>query len=153
VPWILAEIEELIAGVALVVVVLAVCWGVLSRYVTTQPAPWAGEVAGIGFAWVVFVGAAAGFKRGQHVSIDLLVIHLPAPLRLAIGWAIDLLLLAFAAYVTWLGARFTLQNWGNPTSVLRLPYSVVYAAVALGFLSITLHHAAALLGRLRRPPP
>ena len=63
-------VEEVIAGAALLVVVLAVCWGVLTRYVTAQPAAWSGEVAGMGFAWLVFLGAAAGFKRGLHVSID-----------------------------------------------------------------------------------
>ena len=35
----------------------------------------------IAFAWLVFVGAAAGFKYGMHVAIDMLVVALPAPLR------------------------------------------------------------------------
>ncbi|HET6467634.1 MAG TPA: TRAP transporter small permease [Geminicoccaceae bacterium] len=148
----LANLEEAVAGAALVIVVLAVCWGVLSRYVTAQPAPWEGEIAGIGFAWVVVLGAAAGFKRGLHVSIDLLVRRLPDALRVPLAWIVDLLVLAFVAYVTWLAVHFTMNNWTNPTPVLRLPFSVTYAALALGFLSITLRHAAALLARLLGRP-
>ena len=61
------SIEEIIACTALVIVVAAVCWGVLSRYVTAQPAPWAGEVAQMGFAWVVFIAIKAinRLKREQ----------------------------------------------------------------------------------------
>jgi TRAP-type C4-dicarboxylate transport system permease small subunit len=35
--------------------------------------------------------------------------------------------------MVWLGATFTITNWDNPTSVLRLPSSIVYAAVPVGF--------------------
>jgi Tripartite ATP-independent periplasmic transporters, DctQ component len=59
-------LEEFISGLALVAVILAVGWGVLSRYVSRQPAPWANEVATLAFAWLIFIGAAACFKYGMH---------------------------------------------------------------------------------------
>ena len=76
-PSPLRHFEEAVSGLALVVIVGATCWGVLTRYITSQPAAWASEVAGIAFAWLVFVGAAAGFKYGMHVTIDMLVALLP----------------------------------------------------------------------------
>ena len=99
----LANLEETVASAALIVVVGSVCWGVLSRYVTQQPAVWSGEVAAIAFAWVIFLGAAAGFKRGLHVSIDMLVALLPAGAR-RIDLAVELLMAAFCLYMVWLGA-------------------------------------------------
>ena len=39
-----------VAAVALAAVVLAVSWGVITRYVTAQPAAWASEVATLAFA-------------------------------------------------------------------------------------------------------
>lgn len=134
-------VEEVIAGAALVIVVAAVCWGVLTRYVTAQPAPWAGEVAGMGFAWLVFLGAAAGYKRGLHVSIDILTQLLPRPVERALGLVVQCAILAFAAYVVWLGVGFTIRNLGNPSAVLRIPQSIIYLAVTLGFLSIALRQA------------
>ena len=53
--------EELVAAAAVVVIIASVGWGVITRYVTAQPATWAGEIATLGFAWVVFFGAAAFF--------------------------------------------------------------------------------------------
>ena len=143
------RVEEVVACAALVVVVAAVIWGVLTRYITAQPAPWSGEVAGMAFAWVVFVGAAAGFKRGAHVSIDLLTRRLPARLGQPFAWALDLGLLLFMAYVVWLGFAFTVRNWDNPSSVLRLPLSITYASVLFGFTAMTVRQAFRLLHKAR----
>jgi TRAP-type C4-dicarboxylate transport system permease small subunit len=141
--------EEVVACAALLVVVAAVCWGVLTRYVTAQPAAWAGEVAGMGFAWLIFLGAAAGFKRGLHVSIDLLTSHLPAPLERALALVVQVGILFFATYVTWLGVGFTIGNLDNPSPVLRLPQSIIYLAVTVGFFSIAIRQAARLVCGLR----
>jgi TRAP-type transport system small permease protein len=149
---ILRNFEEIVSGTALLIVVFSVCWGVVTRYITDQPAAWSGEVAAIGFAWVTFVGAAAGFKRGMHVSIDMLVKYLPATGRRLFEGALDLIVLAFCAYVTFLAFGFTIDNWDNPTSVLRLPMSIVYAGVLLGFALITWRYGQAALLRWRGTP-
>ncbi len=139
--------EEVLACVSLVLVVLAVAWGVLTRYVTAQPAPWAGEVAVMAFAWLVFLGSAAGFKRGMHASVDLLTARLPGMIRRPLEILVDLAVLAFAAYVVWLGIEFTNRNLDNPSPVLRLPMSIIYLPVALCFASIGIRLAARLVIR------
>ena len=131
-PGPLAYFEEAVAGFALVVVVLVTCWGVVTRYVTQDPATWAGEVAGIAFAWMVFLGAAACFKYGMHVAIDMLVVALPAPLRRALLALVDVLVLAFLATLFVLAVQFSIDAWTDPTSVLRLPRSVTYVSVVIG---------------------
>jgi hypothetical protein len=80
--WGIDQFEEIVASVAVVVVILSVAWGVLSRYVTEQPSAWAGEVATLAFAWVVFFGATACIKYHMHPTIDLLVRIFPRGLRL-----------------------------------------------------------------------
>jgi TRAP-type C4-dicarboxylate transport system permease small subunit len=144
------RIEEVIACTALVIVVAAVVWGVLTRYVTAQPAPWSGEVAAMGFAWVVFAGAAAGFKRGAHVSIDLLTQRLPPRAAAVLGRAVEIGILLFLLYTLWLGIEFTLRNWDNPSPVLRLPLSIIYASVAFGFASMAVRQAHHLILGARR---
>lgn len=139
----LAYVEEMIAGAALVVIVLATCWGVLTRYVTEQPAAWSGEVAGIAFAWLVFVGAAAGVKHGAHMAIDMLVVRLPRPLRRAVMLAADAIVLGFLATLLVLALEFSVNAWGDPTSVLRLPRTVTYASVVVGSLCMLLRSADA----------
>jgi TRAP-type C4-dicarboxylate transport system permease small subunit len=145
--------EEVLACASLVLVVLAVAWGVLTRYVTAQPAPWAGEVSGMAFAWLVFLGSAAGFKRGMHASVDLLTARLPARVRRSLAIAVDLAVLVFAAYVAWLGFEFTQRNLDNPSPVLRLPMSIIYLPVALCFVSVAIRLAFRLIAGLREVRP
>ena len=135
------NIEEVVSGTALVVVVLSASWGVFTRYLTRQPATWTGELATIAFAWVVFIAASACFKRGGHVSIDMLVGFLPRRLAAPIQAAIDLVVFVFCVCVALLAAQVSVQNWDNPTSVLRLPMSTTYIAVTLGFAMMALRHA------------
>ncbi len=139
----LAWFEEGVAGAALVVVVFAACWGVVTRYVTAQPATWTGEVAAIAFAWLVFVGAAAGFKYGMHVAIDMVVALLPPSPRRVLMAGADLLVLAFLATLFVLAVQFSIDAWGDPTSVLRLPRTVTYGSVVVGALCMLVRHAQA----------
>lgn len=137
--------EEILAGAALVVVVAAVCWGVLTRYVTEQPAAWAGEVAQIAFAWMVFVGAAAGFKHRMHISIDMLINALPRAARCVAQRVGELLVVAFLGYAIWLAVLFNIEAWNVPTSVLRLPTTVMYASVLVGLACMALRYVQAAM--------
>jgi TRAP-type C4-dicarboxylate transport system permease small subunit len=136
--------EELVAGGALVVVVAAVVWGVLTRYVTAQPANWAGEVAVIAFAWLTFFGAASGFRYGAHPTIDMLVRHLPGPLQTAVRLFNHLLIAGFLLFMTGYGAVFTYDAWDNPSPVLRLPLSFLYGPVTLGCLLMLVRYVGAV---------
>lgn len=133
VRFVLEYFEELVAGAALIVVVASVCWGVLTRYVTAQPATWAGELAVIGFAWIVFFGAAACFKYKLHPSIDMMMVLFSARVRQAVRILVHVLVLSFCAYMVWFGVRFSIDAWDNPSPVLRWPLTVLYGPVTIGF--------------------
>lgn len=141
------QAEELVAGTAMVVVVLAVCWGVITRYITAQPAAWAGEVAAFAFAWCVFIGAAAVAKRGGHVAIDMLTGLLPAAAQRVIGLLARLVGIGFCVTASVLAFRFSLANTDNPSAVLRMPLAVLYLAPALGFALMAWRMGEALLPR------
>lgn len=148
----LGYFEEAVAGAALLVVIAATCWGVVTRYVTEQPAPWTGEVAGIAFAWLVFVGTAAGFKYGMHVTIDILVARLPHTLRRLLMAAADLLVLAFLVTLLVLAVEFSIDAWDDPTSVLRLPRTATYASVVVGALCMLVRYGRAAWRRWKGLP-
>src|SRR5690606_10692829 len=53
-----ARLESAVVLAALVGILASVLWGVLTRYVSHQPAAWTGEVAGIMFSWTALIGSA-----------------------------------------------------------------------------------------------
>jgi TRAP-type transport system small permease protein len=57
---------------------------------------------------------------------------------------VDLLVAAFLAYFCWLGITFSLAAWDNPTAVLRLPMTVVYAPITLATALMLVRHLAAM---------
>ena len=138
------QFEEIVACVALVGVVFSVSWGVITRYITEQPAAWASEVATLSFAWVVFFGATACVKYKLHPSIDMLVVRLPRPLQWCVRWLNHCLLLGFCAFMTWFGTRFAIDSWSNPSPVLRLPLTWLYGPVAFCFALMAVRYVQVL---------
>jgi len=141
--------EEVIAGTALLMLVAAVCWGVVTRYITETPAAWTGDIASVSFAWLIFMGSAAAFKYGMHMSIDLAWMLIPAGPRRFLGALVDLLILAFLAYATWLGVKFCLSTMDDPMPILRWPRAILYAALMCGFACMFLRYAGIALRKFK----
>lgn len=141
--------EEYVAAFALAVVVGAVSWGVVTRYVSHTPSIWTGEVARIAFAWTVFIGSAAGFRRSEHIVIDVLLPLIPDSMAQWVRRLSDVIVLVVLAVMTLLSVRFTVSTYDALTTVLRLPQSVIYAASAFGFALMTFRHVQRICSERR----
>lgn len=141
--------EETLAIVALLIVVGSVSFGVFSRYITATPATWAVELASLSFTWMVFLGAAAAFRRNMHVSVDLLTRLAPRRLSRAVTFFLDILLLVFLPYALYLSVLITVDSYYRPSPLLRIPFTYVYLALVLSFGSIFIHHILQVISRLR----
>lgn len=138
------HLEELVGAVALIIIVASVSWGVITRYITEQPATWASEIANLAFAWLTFFGASACIKYRLHPSIDMLTATLPPRLQRMVYGFNHLLLLSFYGFMAWYGTRFALESWNTPTAVLQWPQTVLYAPVAVCSLLMILRHLQVL---------
>lgn len=138
------QFEEIVACVALASVVFSVSWGVITRYITAQPAAWASEVATLSFAWVVFFGATACIKYKLHPSIDMLVVRLPRGLQRFLRGFNHALVLGFCVFMAGFGTRFAIDAWSNPSPVLRLPLTWLYGPVAFCFALMALRYLQVL---------
>lgn len=132
-------------NIAFVVLLVAVSWGVLSRHVVATPAAWVEEVAALSFCWLIFIGAAEAHRRAQHVGVDVVTAMLPPRLRAVLALGVDVFVVALSLYVAWLGLRQAIASHSSTTSMLRLPLSVGYAGLTLGFLLIGLRGSQRVL--------
>jgi TRAP-type C4-dicarboxylate transport system permease small subunit len=145
--WLVDRFEEIVAATAVAVVVLSVSWGVITRYVTAQPAAWASEIATLGFAWVVFFGSAACVKYRLHPAIDVLVTRLPGGLQRLVRGFNHVLLLSFFGFMVWFGTRFAIDTWDSPSPVLRMPQTWLYGPVAVCSALMAVRYLQVLAGR------
>lgn len=147
------QAENLVSFAALVALTGSVLWGVLTRYVTEQPAVWTTELSGILFTWVVFIGAMTAHREGRHIRVTLLVDLLPRPVRRAVRGLSNLILSAFLLYVTWLALLMMQKGATRPSPVLHIPFSWVYLATVIAFAGMSLVSVLRLLGLVAEPEP
>lgn len=101
-----------IAVLSLLLLLLVVLWGVISRYALGSQSPWTEELARMLLVWVTMLGGALGFGQHAHLAIDLVVIKLHESAR----WVADILSHFacgfFAAYVMlWGGGKLTMERF------------------------------------------
>lgn len=150
----LETIPNVFITALMVVVIVDMLVGVFLRYVMTWISAtfdlpsirffWVEEVGEWSLAWLTFVGAAVGIRRGIHFSVHLLIDRFPAPLRRAIVAAQCVLMIVFGALIAiygWQVAELNSQSF-SPALVLNLRWlylssvvggalMVVYGLVAL----------------------
>jgi TRAP-type C4-dicarboxylate transport system permease small subunit len=147
---VIRNFEELVAGIGLVAVVAIIIYTIVNRYLLEKSAVWAPELAGMIFAWVVFLGASAAWKRKMHISINVVVRYLDPRTLAVIRLLADLILAVFLAYATYLAIKLTVSSHSRLSPVLRVPFSYVYASAALGFALMLLQQLATLIGMAGR---
>ncbi len=142
-------VEEIVAAVAVIIIVISVTWGVITRYVTETPASWTTELAAMAFSWAVFLGAAAAFKRSEHITFDMHISAWPALVRRTVQAIADLVVFATLSAVAILSINFTISTWDVPSTVLQWPQGLLYAGAAVGFVLMVVRHSIAVLRRLQ----
>ena len=134
--FILKYIEEILASVAISIVVISAFYGVISRYILNNPVAWSNEVATIAFTWTVFLGAAAAWKKDKHIHLDLIYNFFPKKIKILSDLIKNIILTIFFLFVLYLSIQFTITAYNKPTAILRIPFSYVDVAVVLFFISI-----------------
>jgi TRAP-type transport system small permease protein len=109
-----------------------------TRYFLNNSASWTEEIARYLLIGVVFVGAAIGVAKNNHIQVDLLYRYLPAGLARTLALLVDVIRIAFFGAMSVLTVQM-MQKMGNyQMTIVDLPMNIVYAVVLLGFAAMTL---------------
>jgi len=144
--WI-GAIPHVVITVLMIVVTVDMLVGVFLRYVMTWVSAtfdlpsirffWVEEVGEWSLAWMSFIGAAVGIRRGIHFAVHLVIESFPLPLRRAVLAAQCLLIVAFGALIAifgWQVAELNSQSF-SPALVLNLRW-LYLSSVAGGVLMV-----------------
>jgi TRAP-type C4-dicarboxylate transport system permease small subunit len=135
--WFLRANRALIVAL-LAAMALAVFANVALRFLTDHSILWVEEASRYAMIWLTFLGAGLVLRHGGHIGIDALQSRLPRHAR-TIRAVIVVLLLAFFAFMAWIGTRYALLAWNQTTPVLQIPVGFVYLAIPLGFALLIIH--------------
>ncbi|MGI6030250.1 MAG: TRAP transporter small permease [Eubacteriales bacterium] len=153
IKYILGNIPELISCCAFAVMLCVVFVNVLLRYLFHKSLVWNEEVAAISFIWVIFVGAAACYKRGQLIGIDVLVSILPEKAKRGVRILVTFIMLFFNLWLTYLSLVFSLGAWSKISLSLQIPYTFFDIASTVGFSFMSYYSLKNVIACIRGEEP
>lgn len=121
-----------------------------TRYALNDSAAWTEEIARYLLICTVFVGAAIGVRKNNHVQVDFLYRLLPAPLMRLVSTLVDLFRVAFLGYASWLTWLLIERIGGQRMSIIDWPIGLVYGVVLFGFVLMTLRAVQVAVVNWRR---
>lgn len=131
----LGDILELVAGALCVLLfslmIVVVAYEVAMRYLFDAPTFWSSELARWAMVWLALMGMAIATRRLDHIKVDILVEQLPRGMKVAAAGLRYLFAAAFAIVMLVYGARLVIQNTGQVSIGLGLPFSYLYLAPTL----------------------
>ena len=138
----LRNLDLVMAGIALVILVAVTFMGVIMRYFLNKPFPWIEEVQMWAIVWVVFFGGGAAFRYGGHVAIDFIVDLFPPFLRTAVAVLGKLVALMIFVFLIVQGIQLLEQmsDFNRLTNILYIPYAFIYSVFPLGCLLMIIDH-------------
>jgi TRAP-type C4-dicarboxylate transport system permease small subunit len=146
---ILSNFWETILAACVVVLCAAVFMQVLLRYALKVSFPAIEEIVSMSFIYTIFLGAAVGMKRMEHLNIDFLLKRVPPSIQNVLGLVVAAWTALFLFFVVREGIGFVRDSYTQTTTYLNLPMSYFYAAIP-GSGLIMLYYLAKRTGAFLR---
>ena len=158
-----AWLPHVAVTVLMLVAMVDMLLGVFLRYVMTWISArfdlppirffWVEEIGEYALAWLTFIGAAIGLRRGTHFAVQVLTERLPPRLRRGIAAAHYVLLVAFGGLLAIYGWQVSELNRQSFSPALDLNLRWLYLSAVIGGILILVYSLAALADTLRAGPP
>ena len=131
----IAKLCGLVAGLALVAMMLLTVGDVLLRAAFKVPVRGTLEIVELLLAWTFFLALPAVFLRDEHIVVDVVDGFAPlrVPLLKRLAEVLAVAVLAVMGWQSWISARDTLV-FGDVTSDLALPRILYWIPVLTGII-------------------
>lgn len=150
----LARVPHVAITVLMLVAIVDMLAGVFLRYVMTKVTValgwepirffWVEEVGEWALAWMTFIGAAIGIRRGTHFAVHMIVDRFPARLRTLVMAAHCLLMAGFGLLVAVYGWQVAELNSFSFSPALDLNLRWLYLSAVAGGALIVVYSLATL---------
>jgi len=104
---------------------------VIARYVFNNSLTWSEEVGRYIFVWMSFLGLAAVYYKGSHISLNFLLDKLSGPYKKSLRIFIDSLTIFLSCVIIMGGYRLVELGMRQRSAALRLPMHMVYIVLPI----------------------
>lgn len=136
---VLCRIEEYIAIVCLIVLIVITTLGIICRYFLNQPLVWTEELARFVFIWLISVCVGYCVTKKDHVKVEMFVNMMSAKAHRIVDIVLSFMTFGFFLYLLPYSFKFMLVQDKIKSTALSLPFSYVYSGVFIGSILILIH--------------
>ena len=140
--WILQNPMDAIAAIALSGSILITTMNAITRYTIQYTWNPGTDVVMLCFAYTVFCGSAAAYKRKMHYGIDLIVSALPACLERMVKMLCHLIMIVTLVFATYLSVDLMQHVGGKIMSNTKISYMWFDLSAVLGFAYMAVYEIA-----------
>ncbi|MBT2547675.1 TRAP transporter large permease subunit [Arthrobacter sp. ISL-65] len=127
---------EWTVGAAILAELVVILLNIMVRVVTGDSVLWTQEVSEIALLTIAFIGGAIAYPKGAHMSVQALVMRLPASWKPYLAALVDCLVFVMSAGSLALFIPTLVQQLEEKTPILQLPVFWVSLPFALGMVLI-----------------
>jgi len=154
-------LPHVVITVLMLVAMVDMLVGVFLRYVMTWVSAhfdlpsirffWVEEVGEYALAWLTFIGAAVGIRRGTHFAVHILTERFPPGLRKAVTAGHYVSLIGFGAMLAVYGWKVAELNSQSFSPALDLNLRWLYLSAVVGGVLTVIYSLAGLADAVRAP--
>lgn len=147
---ILSNLDIIIGGIALVVLVAITFAGVIARRFFNSPFSWLEELQVFCTLWLVYIASGAVFRTIDHISIEIIVDSLNDKIKWVVEFLIYLVVMATLAFTLYRSTLLVQQLFATSrlTNILKIPYYLVYIPLPIGCVLMMVSDTIAIVNRL-----
>jgi len=136
--FLIKNLEEILASIAISITVLMVITNVVLRYGFNFVLPWSEELSVICFIWATYLGISSCYKHKLHMGVDVILSFLPDKAIIPFKLIISCFLLALNLYMAFLSYQYTMLS-SKVTPVMGMSYFSINAVLILCFALMAIH--------------
>lgn len=142
------KFEEILGCTAIALVILPVIVNIINRSFLNKYSLNLEAIALLAYVWIGYGFFGYMYKRDAHVDVKFIVNKMSPGVRTVFDVLRDVLILAFAVYMTYWGVKLTMSNTARYVSGTKIPLAYGYASIAFGYFSGALSSLRVLCHRV-----
>ena len=123
---------------------------VIWRYLFNDPLVWSEELARYLFIWISYISAWVAWRNRSHIALDAVTYLNSRAMNMWTNRIVEVLVVGYCLYTLLASFQIVGITHSQPSAVLELPMSVVYAGYSAMVLLITGDIVVGWLSRTRQ---
>lgn len=142
---------DVFTGLLTGAMVLFVFLNVVLRMLFNSGLTWSEELARYLFVSVTYIGAISAMRANGHMTVDMLISKVKAPLQMTFYLISQALIAALMLILVHGSYKMVLQNTASRTAALGIPYALLYSLGILTGVAICILAIANMIYAITHP--